>query len=262
MRTIALALVMAVLFAAPAAAEMYRYVDENGSVNFVDDPSKIPPQFRNQAKEYVPPAPPAPGSAEAGDMQAIIRKRREIISSYSADQAEAALKKGILTTDEVDFLVQKGALRTSAAGVIMREAALQGHGDATPAAKQQTGLQAGQDVGELESISAKAPTGTPQGTSAGAATGEKGNPLTALLARARANPKSKYVLLGEAALAALLLAALPLLRRRYPGEDTRKVIASALVFAFIAVSAVGNLLLFRSEITQYLNQPTAFDTRK
>ncbi len=47
---------MTVVFAIVAQdllrAEFFKYIDENGQAHFVDDPSKIPPQYRDQLKVY------------------------------------------------------------------------------------------------------------------------------------------------------------------------------------------------------------------
>lgn len=45
-----------------AAQALYRYVDEDGKVHFVDTPSKVPAARRSQAEEIVPGTPPAPSS--------------------------------------------------------------------------------------------------------------------------------------------------------------------------------------------------------
>jgi hypothetical protein len=53
------------------AAAIYKWVDKSGSVNFADDPSKVPPEYRNQVQkeetrdsEKSPVTPPAPASVQ------------------------------------------------------------------------------------------------------------------------------------------------------------------------------------------------------
>ena len=47
----ALALLIALLFAGPAAAEyIYQYTDENGHVRFTDDPGNVPEEKRTDMK--------------------------------------------------------------------------------------------------------------------------------------------------------------------------------------------------------------------
>ena len=33
-------------------AEFYKYIDKNGTLRFVDDPAKIPPEYRKSIKTY------------------------------------------------------------------------------------------------------------------------------------------------------------------------------------------------------------------
>ena len=44
-------LVVALTVAAPAGAEMYRYVDETGNTHFVDSLDNVPPQYLNQIED-------------------------------------------------------------------------------------------------------------------------------------------------------------------------------------------------------------------
>ena len=39
------------VFASPASATIYKWVDERGVVNFADDPDKVPPVYRNSIEE-------------------------------------------------------------------------------------------------------------------------------------------------------------------------------------------------------------------
>ncbi|OQY59460.1 MAG: hypothetical protein B6245_06620 [Desulfobacteraceae bacterium 4572_88] len=42
--------VLLAFFPQPSDAEFYKYVDKNGTVHFVDDPSKIPEEYLDQLK--------------------------------------------------------------------------------------------------------------------------------------------------------------------------------------------------------------------
>jgi len=50
MRTAILFSILFVLFACPAYGEMYKWVDEKGTVHFTDDPSSIPEKYRTDAE--------------------------------------------------------------------------------------------------------------------------------------------------------------------------------------------------------------------
>jgi len=44
-------ILLILVFASSASATVYKWVDENGSINFADDYSKVPPQYRNSVEE-------------------------------------------------------------------------------------------------------------------------------------------------------------------------------------------------------------------
>ncbi|NJL59298.1 MAG: DUF4124 domain-containing protein [Desulfobacteraceae bacterium] len=50
MKTILCALSILVIFAQPSFAEFYKYLDKHGKAHFVDDPSKIPEEYRDVKK--------------------------------------------------------------------------------------------------------------------------------------------------------------------------------------------------------------------
>ena len=50
MRPILLVILLCLTFMRPAYGELYRWIDEKGTVHFTDDPSKIPEKFRSNAE--------------------------------------------------------------------------------------------------------------------------------------------------------------------------------------------------------------------
>jgi hypothetical protein len=63
-RTLLVTIVLIAL-ALPAGAQMYRWVDEKGTVHFTDDPSNIPEKYRPNAEtRKAPTEPPSPGTKE------------------------------------------------------------------------------------------------------------------------------------------------------------------------------------------------------
>jgi hypothetical protein len=73
-----LILLLLVLPSIPYAADIYKWVDKDGSVNFTDDLSKVPPEYRDQVKkEEVKDSPktPTPTPAPASDQKTGGEKR-------------------------------------------------------------------------------------------------------------------------------------------------------------------------------------------
>ena len=65
MRTAILFSILFVLLACPAYGEMYKWVDEKGTVHFTDDPSTIPEKYRSDAEfRKTPKDVPAPKREE------------------------------------------------------------------------------------------------------------------------------------------------------------------------------------------------------
>jgi hypothetical protein len=237
MKLAALALAAVILAAAPAAAAMYRYEDETGAVNFVDDPAKIPERYRAAARTHEPQAESAADRAAAAtafDPQALAKKRLAIIATYTPAQAEAALAKGLLTTDEVNYLVQAGALRTAAAGDAVRKSKVKVAPKPT-APPPEPGLV----DAELQML---------QELGAGRSGGRAGQ----LVAFVRDNPKAKYAAVGEAAFGVALLVALPFILRRYH-SDSARLIKTSLFLAFVMITATVNLLLFKDDLALLLS---------
>jgi clan AA aspartic protease (TIGR02281 family) len=89
--------IILILFASPVSGEMYKWVDEKGTVHFVDDPSKIPEQYRLDAekravpkeihspetKEKPTPSPPpkTSGSELAKGIEVNLFRRHELLVS-------------------------------------------------------------------------------------------------------------------------------------------------------------------------------------
>jgi len=55
---------LVILFATPAPAEYFKYIDRNGIIFWVDDENKIPPQYRNQVANTSPEVKSVPEHAE------------------------------------------------------------------------------------------------------------------------------------------------------------------------------------------------------
>jgi hypothetical protein len=68
-------LLISFIFASSASAAIYRWVDEKGVVNFVDDDSKIPSAYRNKAEKVSIPktGPLTPSQTPHGKITASIK---------------------------------------------------------------------------------------------------------------------------------------------------------------------------------------------
>jgi clan AA aspartic protease (TIGR02281 family) len=89
--------IILIVFVSPVSGEMYKWVDEKGTVHFVDDPSKIPEQYRLDAeKRTIPkeihspetkekptpsPAPKTSGSELAKGIEVNLFRRHELLVS-------------------------------------------------------------------------------------------------------------------------------------------------------------------------------------
>ena len=68
-------------FPGPSEAAFYKYIDKNGSVHFTDQIDSIPPEYRNQIKEYKdrqPAESPSPKEGEAAKDPAAAEKERQL----------------------------------------------------------------------------------------------------------------------------------------------------------------------------------------
>lgn len=99
MKATFLTLFAAAMLALPAAAEMYRWVDENGRVHYSDQPPPATVKQQKQMKQRVRPAGPTPNAEQAPsyvDKEADFRKRQvEQAEKQAADQKaqQAAAEK-------------------------------------------------------------------------------------------------------------------------------------------------------------------------
>ncbi len=62
-------LALALAFAVPSLADIYRWEDESGVIHFTDDPSSIPAKFRGKSRE-IQKSPPAAGKPSVSTMGA------------------------------------------------------------------------------------------------------------------------------------------------------------------------------------------------
>jgi type IV secretory pathway VirB10-like protein len=123
-------------WAPPAEAVFYKYTDKNGVIHFTDRPESIPPEYRNQIKEYKeikePEAPPPPEKAKSkepdsserdrglreGDQakkEAEAKARQEKAAQQAKQKAQAEKQKKIAALQEQIAAKQKeaGSLRTT-----------------------------------------------------------------------------------------------------------------------------------------------------
>jgi predicted aspartyl protease len=68
-----------IVFPLAVCAEVYKYVDKNGTTHFVDDLDKVPPQYRNQVtvSEEQPEVTPPKGTVPAGETPKALEKKIE-----------------------------------------------------------------------------------------------------------------------------------------------------------------------------------------
>ncbi len=84
-RPILSAVALAWLLAAPAATEIYRYTDEDGTIHFVSSQSDIPPRYRHQSGEA---AGGSLGRVDEGSTTST-KKRREQLRKRSEPAASS-----------------------------------------------------------------------------------------------------------------------------------------------------------------------------
>jgi hypothetical protein len=78
--------------AGSAEAAFYKYTDKNGGVHFTDQIDSIPPEYRNQIKEYrdrQPAATPSPKGDEAGKEPGAAERERQLREAEQKKETEA-----------------------------------------------------------------------------------------------------------------------------------------------------------------------------
>lgn len=237
--------VAAVLLTAPAAeAELWKYEDESGGVNFTDEFAKVPLEYRHTARKHV--IQDAGAAPADGGVAAIMKERERVIDGFSAAQAKEAVAKGLLTVDEVNRLVQKGVLRSSELGDQYRFA-----GKAAPAPS--AAPAASRDEAQPELTAAERDLKMLQELSTGnLARAAQARSVMDDVEAIKNSPKFKYAMIGEGVLALLLIAGMPFVMRRYNDDGTRRIIRASFFFSFIIISATGNMLLFKDEVAGLL----------
>ena len=97
MKRISQILLMVALFAVfnlagSSEAAFYKYVDKKGGVHFTDQIDSIPPEYRNQIKEYrdfQPAATPSPKEDEASKEPGAAERERQLKDAEQKKEAEA-----------------------------------------------------------------------------------------------------------------------------------------------------------------------------
>lgn len=229
----------AVLLVAPAAeAELWKYEDASGGVNFTDDISNVPPEYRHTARRHVA---QDPGAAPAdGGVEAIKRERERVIASFTPEQLKEAISKGLLTVDEVNQLVAGGRLRASEVGDQYRFA-----GKPAPKAAGGPAPSISNEERDLQMLMKLSKHSAGQAAQVGS--------FMESFEEIKNSPKFSYALAGELGLAVLLIVAMPFVMRKYNDDGTRRIIRASFFFIFVIVSATGNMLLFKDEVAGMLN---------
>lgn len=227
------------VFVAPAAhAELWKYEDASGGVNFTDDISNVPPEYRHTARRHVV---QDPGAAPAdGGLEAIKRERERVIASFTPEQLKEAIAKGLLTVDEVNQLVARGQLRASEVGDQIRFA-----GKPAPKPAGQAAPAISNEERDLKMLMALSQRGAGQAAQA--------RSVMDGLEEIKNSPKFTYAMAGELGLAVLLIVTMPFVMRKYNDDGTRRIIRASFFFIFVIVSATGNMLLFKDEVAGMLN---------
>ncbi len=225
-------IVLGVLMSAvPAAAEMWRYTDETGAINFTNDYSNIPLKLRGSAKKHV---------LKTDDE--IAEARHQYLDALTSEMAKQQLAQGELTEEDVQYLVTKGSLRTSELG------------DAYRFSKSRNQIQS-------ERLAAQAAAATAATQADGslsiqqmqAMSGGQVGELKKFAKRIQESPNFKNSLYFEGVLMALMIVGLPFVLRNYHDDGTRRIIRASFFFSFLIISATGNILLFKDEITDVMN---------
>jgi hypothetical protein len=87
-------ILLILIFASSASAAVYKWVDEAGVVNFTDDPSKIPPYYRNKTEEWsiVKTGSTTPSQTPPGKMTAGAQSRER--ATQAPPIAQALIREG------------------------------------------------------------------------------------------------------------------------------------------------------------------------
>lgn len=212
-----------------AFAEMWKYEDASGEINFTNDFNSIPPKFRGKAKPFVP-------KAESAVLQSVtVADKRREVSSYSEDEARLLLREGRLTEDEVRYLVEHGVLRATEVGDALRFA-----GRAVTKPVQAVTNENMTDAERTAALAADI-----QKTRGSA------NPVGSVMDQVnelKKSPNFTNSLIGEGILAAVLIIAMPFVMRNYNSDSTRRLIRFSFLATFVVLSLTMNAILFRDEI--------------
>ncbi|WP_298439179.1 DUF4124 domain-containing protein [Geobacter sp.] len=117
------------LLAVPAFADIYKWVDERGTVNFAEDLGKVPPKYRKKVvviREGEPTSPEvtetiidqgkerkATGEAEAGKTQAAKPQKKKAVyggKDEDAWKAEFARLRGQIKSDESEIAERRAKI--------------------------------------------------------------------------------------------------------------------------------------------------------
>ncbi len=82
-----------IIFAAPASAQFYKYVDEDGNTRFTDDINLVPPDQRNNIQSYIESVSEEPEETEANVNQEQAQPAQE---SESTAESVVAIDSGSL----------------------------------------------------------------------------------------------------------------------------------------------------------------------
>ena len=87
------------IFASSASAAVYKWVDERGVVNFADDYSKVPPDYRNKVEEVSiakmgpsTPSQTSPGNIKVGAQSGKTQRRHLLLRSPLIREGDFAIK--------------------------------------------------------------------------------------------------------------------------------------------------------------------------
>jgi hypothetical protein len=91
---------------APSPAEFFRYVDRNGTVNFVDDPSRIPQEYRQGSRSYREPEDQMTVEQRA-ESRAQQQRDHEAREARRRDEAETQAREAYLKSLETPVTIRE-----------------------------------------------------------------------------------------------------------------------------------------------------------